>query len=167
MRGEERSRMRRKSFTATSLHSSYRMCPGWQMAATAKSATLHSVPLAISLLPFLSFPKILAFPPLSSSLPPPPQPSSRPLPLPSPTKSPLTPLPPLSALPPPPHPPTARRDNLAHPNLPRLLPLPHQSLESIHPQPNAETDGRFPAGAESSTARERGAGEEDGERADI
>jgi hypothetical protein len=96
-------------------------------------------------------------------------PSPCPLPAlpPSPMVSPLTRSFLLSSLPPPPHPPTARRDNLPHPDLPRLLPLPHQSLESVHPQPDAEADGRFPAGAEPGTARERGAGEEDGEWADV
>lgn len=160
MRGEEQSRMRRRSFTATSLRSNYKVCLGWQMAVTARSATLHSVPKPSP----MSFPKIPPSSPLSPF--PCPFPALFTVP-PSPMKTPLTPFSPLSSLPPPPHPPTARRDNLPHPDLPRLLPLPHQSLESVHPQPDAEADGRFPAGAEPGTARERGAGEEDGEWADV
>ncbi len=70
MRGEERSRTRRKSFTATSLRSSYKVCLGWQMAVMAKSATLHSVPKPSP----HSFPQ--SFPYLPSSFPSPIQPSS-------------------------------------------------------------------------------------------
>jgi hypothetical protein len=159
MRGEEQSRMRRRSFTATSLPSSYKVCLGWQMAVTARSATLHLVPKpSPQILPKKACVLSPIFSPHPALFPPSP---------PSPMVSPLTRSFLLSSLPPPPHPPTARRDNLPHPDLPRLLPLPHQSLESVHPQPDAEADGRFPAGAEPGTARERGAGEEDGEWADV